>query len=82
MTRTEFRWKVFDPERNMIASTRHIEDAAALVARHGCGAKIKDGRNNHRVVWTEIIDGFGADTDQVARVVSAKTDQWDQEAGR
>lgn len=47
------RYKVFNPEGEYVASCKHIEDAAALVANYGNGATIRDGHSPKNAVWTE-----------------------------
>lgn len=66
--------KVFNVKGEYVASCKHAEDAAAIVALHGRGAKIK--YEHKHIVWTE-----GAETqpaaesfDFVADTVNARID--------
>jgi hypothetical protein len=45
------QWKVYNDSGEYVAACKHAEDAAALVANYGSGAKIKHGHS--LVVWHE-----------------------------
>ncbi len=51
-------WKVFNPSGVYIASCKHAEDAAAIVASYGDGAAIWYRRDFN--VWTEGSEAVGA----------------------
>lgn len=49
------QWKVYTPQGEYVASTKHTEGASLLMSLYGTGATI---RFDHRkVVWTEGVDG-------------------------
>ena len=49
------QWKVYTPEGEYVASTKHTEGASLLVNLYGTGSTI---RFDHRkIVWTEGLDG-------------------------
>jgi len=59
-------WKTYSPKRQLVASCRFPEDAAALVGLHGPGATIKF---NDRVVYRETDLQLAADSvDKVAEI--------------
>lgn len=68
------RFKVHNPMGEYIASCKHIEDAACIVGLYGAGAKIRDGRNNDRILWNEGAEIIcAADSyDEVHRIVSER----------
>lgn len=62
------RWKVYNTEGEYVASCKHVEDAAAIIALYGDGASIRDGHS--KVVWLEGRDGEAAESfDAVAAKV-------------
>lgn len=67
-------WKVVNPKGEYIASFKHVEDAAVLIAFYGDGAKLYDGVVAKRaLVWTEGADGVAAESyDSVAQTVHAR----------
>lgn len=69
------RWKVCDATGEYVASFKHVEDAAVLVASYGDGTTIRDGKGRGRpVVWTEGHDGkAGESYDYVAEIVEGRT---------
>jgi hypothetical protein len=71
------RWKVYDHTGQYIASTKFIEDAAAVVALRGDGSQIRDGHSV--VVWTEGKEdqSAGNSYDHVAIVVMDRLDERD-----
>ena len=74
------RFKVFNPAGEYIASTKHVEDAAAIIAGcYGEGAKIKD---SGRIVWHEGHEDCPAfeSYDRVAEVVWARIRATNQKA--
>lgn len=63
------RWKVYDAAGRYQAACHEVEAAAALMGLYGSGATIRDGHRAAATVWTEGVDGAGADSyDRVARV--------------
>lgn len=61
------RYKLFDALGTYQASAKSPELLAACIGLLGAGAKIKDGRDLKRVLWTEGEDGIGYESyDQVA----------------
>jgi hypothetical protein len=48
------RWKVYDHTGQYIASTKFIEDAAAVVALRGDGSQIRDGHSVAIVVMDRL----------------------------
>lgn len=62
-------WKVYAPTGEYVAACKLVEDAAAIVALHGDGAKIKHGHG--RALWTEGAEGQPAaeSYDYVAQTV-------------
>ena len=45
------KWKVYSPDVEYVASCKHAEDAACLVALYGDGATIRF--EHYRFVWSE-----------------------------
>ena len=68
---TSPRFKIYSPLNAYVASCKHVEDAAALVALYGDGATIRDGAASRRTVWTEGRETISAaeSYDTVARIV-------------
>lgn len=54
------RWKVFNSSGEYIAATKHVEDAAILVAANGNGSTIRDGHTKADIRWTEGSEDFPA----------------------
>lgn len=71
------RFKVHNPQGEYIASCKHGEDAAALVALYGDGAKIKDSHTGI-VVWKEGAEAFpaGESYDGVCNTMAERADAW------
>lgn len=57
MKHPSLKWSVWSADLGLIARTRCVEEAAAVVALQCAGSKIKHGRT---VVWTEGPDHDGA----------------------
>ena len=74
------RYKLFDAEGTYQASSKQPELLAACIGLLGAGAKIKDGRDLKRVLWTEgeDADGIGFDSyDEVAlRCYERQNPRW------
>lgn len=47
------KYKVFTPLGEYVASCKHAEDAAAVVAAHGEGAEIRTAHSSRAVVFRE-----------------------------
>ena len=61
------RYKLYDATGTYQASAKSPETLAACIGLFGHGAKIKDGRDLKRVLWTEGPDGYGQESyDEVA----------------
>lgn len=45
------RYKVYTAQREHVASCKHLEDCAAIVALYGNGAQVRVGHS--MVIWTE-----------------------------
>ena len=62
------RWKVYNADGEYIAATKHVEDAAALVALNGNGSTIRDGHSKKDIRWMEGTETFpaGESYDRVA----------------
>lgn len=65
------KWKVYDPDGVYMASTKEVAGAALLMSLYGEGSTI---RLAHRmVVWTEGVDGNGAESyDGTAEVIAQR----------
>lgn len=64
-------WKVYDSTGEYVASTKEIAGAALLMSLYGEGSTIRHA--HRRVVWTEGVDGEGAESyDRVALVAEAR----------
>ncbi len=70
-------WKVFNPSGEYIASCKHAEDAAAIIALYG-GGEIRAGHSKQLTVWREGQEESGSATDDgfdmVARVCHERLD--------
>lgn len=68
------RFKVHNPQGEYVASCKHVEDAAMIIAGYGDGAKIRDGMNGKRIVWHEGRESCAAGDsyDTVAATVWAR----------
>ena len=51
------RFKVYTPDGEYVASCKHAEDAAALVALYGDGATIRAGHSRRDILWHEGFQG-------------------------
>lgn len=65
------RWKVYTPQGEYVASTKHTEGASLLMSLYGNGATI---RFDHRkIVWTEGVDGNASQSyDYTAMIINRK----------
>ncbi len=67
------KWKVFSPSGEYVASTKYVEDAAAIVASYGEGAQIRASHRKRDTVYTDGIDGDAAASyDVVAEAVQVR----------
>jgi hypothetical protein len=64
------RWKVYSPHGGYVAACRHPVDAAAVVAFHGEGTKVKC---NGLVVYTEGVDCLAASSADGAADIMVET---------
>lgn len=75
-------WKVFSPSGEYVASCHYAEDAAAVVAGYGSGAKIRWGHLARDTVWTDGKDGSAADSyDDCAVVCNFNLEEIRRERG-
>ena len=58
------KYKVFNPSGEYVASCKHAEDAAAVVALYGDGAQIRTSHSKRDTVWVE-----GEESDSAANSV-------------
>lgn len=74
------QWKVYNAAGVYIASCKHIEDAAVLVAARGDGATIR--RQHGKPLWTEGAEAFpaGESYDRVFDVVMQRVHEQDRAA--
>lgn len=65
------QWKVYTPQGEYVASTKHTEGASLLMSLYGNGATI---RFDHRkIVWTEGVDGNASQSyDYTAMIINRK----------
>ncbi|TXH10354.1 MAG: hypothetical protein E6R03_15580 [Hyphomicrobiaceae bacterium] len=64
-------FKIFNPCGEYVASCKHVEDAAMILAAYGDGAKLRHSGYGRRVLWNEGAEDQPASEsyDHVATVV-------------
>jgi hypothetical protein len=68
------RWKVYSKDREYVAATKYVEDAAAILALRGEGTEIRDG---HLAKWAVFVQGqetvdAGDSADGVREIVAKR----------